>query len=172
MREENPSRVLGWQSGQVGVAKKEVKYGAAADAAYKNLDAVVTDVLNELIDERFADRTDFVVIASRRTVGDKYLRIINTAADKATELEAAGGLSKERTLGGLPVVYVPHMPQDILLITPLKNLSIYYQTGAERRTLIDNPKKDQIESYLSKNIDFNIEEYGAAALVENLKAAD
>lgn len=166
MREENPSRVLGWQSGQVGVAKKEVKYGAAADAAYKNLDAVVTDVLNELIDERFADRTDFVVIASRRTVGDKYLRIINTAADKATELEAAGGLSKERTLGGLPVVYVPHMPQDILLITPLKNLSIYYQTGAERRTLIDNPKKDQIESYLSKNIDFNIEEYGAAALVE------
>ena len=26
MREENPSRVLGWQSGQVGVAKKEVKY--------------------------------------------------------------------------------------------------------------------------------------------------
>ena len=172
MREENPSRVLGWQSGQVGVAKKEVKYGAAADAAYKNLDAVVTDVLNELIDERFADRTDFVVIASRRTVGDKYLRIINTAADKATELEAAGGLSKERTLGGLPVVYVPHMPQDTLLITPLKNLSIYYQTGAERRTLIDNPKKDQIESYLSKNIDFNIEEYGAAALVENLKAAD
>ena len=64
------------------------------------------------------------------------------------------------------------MPQDTLLITPLKNLSIYYQTGAERRTLIDNPKKDQIESYLSKNIDFNIEEYGAAALVENLKAAD
>jgi len=30
-----------------------------------------------------ADRTDFVVLASRRTVGDKYLRIVNASGDKA-----------------------------------------------------------------------------------------
>lgn len=168
MREENPTRVLGWQTGQVGTAKKEVEYGAGA-ADYKNLDAVVTDALNELMDERHADRNDFVVIANRQTVGDKYLRIINAGGDKATELEAGGRLSEKRTLGGLPVLHVPNMPKDTLLITPLKNLSIYYQTGGERRLIRDEPEADRIVSFQSKNIDFIVEEYGAAALIENLK---
>lgn len=161
MREENTTRVMG-KSGQ------KIQYGAGA-AEYKNLDAVVTDVLNELVDERFADRTDFVVLTSRRTVGDKYLRIVNQSADTATELEAGARLNKERTLGGLPVMYVPNMPANTLLITPLSNLSIYYQIGGERRAVVDNPKKDQLESYQSKNIDFVVEEYGAAVLVEHLE---
>ena len=168
MRQENPTRVLGWQAGQVGTTKKEVEYGAGA-ADYKNLDAVVTDALNELMDERHADRNDFVVIANRQTVGDKYLRIINAGGDKATELEASGRLSEKRTLGGLPVLHVPNMPKDTLLITPLKNLSIYYQTGGERRLIRDEPEADRIVSFQSKNIDFIVEEYGAAALIENLK---
>lgn len=168
MREENAARVMGWQSGQVGTTAENVQFGPGA-TDYKNLDAVVTDVLNEMVDERFADRTDFVVLASRRTVGDKYLRIVNASGDKATELESGGRLNKERTLGGLPVLYVPNMPIDTLFITPLSNLSIYYQTGGERRHIKDAPERDQIESYQSKNIDFIVEEYGAAVLVENLK---
>ena len=158
MREENAARVL-------GKASEKVKYGPGA-TEYKNLDAVVTDVLNELMDERFADRSDFVVLASRRTVGDKYLRVVNASGDKATELEAGGRLSEKRTLGGLPVMYVPNMPANTLLITPLSNLSIYYQVSGERRHIKDVPEKDQIECYQSKNIDFIVEEYGAAALVE------
>ena len=163
MREENTTRVMGKSS-------QKIQYGPSAPE-YKNLDAVVTDVMNELVDERFADRTDFVVLASRRTVGDKYLRIVNRSGEAATELEASGRLSKERTLGGLPVMYVPNMPANTLLITPLANLSVYYQIGGERRAVIDNPKKDQLESYQSKNIDFVVEEYGAAVLVEYLEYA-
>ena len=121
-----------------------------------------------MMDERFADRSDFVVLASRRTVGDKYLRIVNKSGDTATEIESGGRLNKERTLGGLPVMYVPNMPQNTLLITPLSNLSIYYQISGERRQIVDNPRKDQLESLQSKNIDFIVEEYGAAVLIENL----
>lgn len=161
MREENAARVL-------GKSTEKVKYGPGA-SEYKNLDAVVTDALNELMDERFADRTDFVVLASRRTVGDKYLRIVNASGDKATEIEAGGRLSEKRTLGGLPVMYVPNMPANTLLITPLANLSIYYQLSGERRHIKDAPEKDQIECYQSKNIDFIVEEYGAAALIEYLE---
>lgn len=161
MREENTARVL-------GSAGQKVKYGPGADE-YKNLDAVVTDVLNELMDERFADRTDFVVLTSRRTVGDKYLRIINESGDKATEIEAGGRLTEKRTVGGLPVLYVPNMPANTMLITPPANLSIYYQLSGERRHIKDVPEKDQIECYQSKNIDFIVEEYGAAALVEHLE---
>nr|WP_314269784.1 P2 family phage major capsid protein [uncultured Kingella sp.] len=168
MREENPTRVLGWQAGQVGQTKQEVQWGSGA-AEYKNLDAVVKDAIDSLMDERFADRSDFVVLASRRTVSDKYLNIINASGNKATEIEAGGRLNQSRTLGGYPVMYVPNMPAATLLITPLKNLSLYYQQSGERRYIADNPKKDQLESYQSKNIDFIVEEYGAAVLVENLK---
>lgn len=163
MREENKARCIG----TAGTSVTAVPYGPGA-TNYKNLDAVVTDALN-IMDERFADRSDFVVLASRRTVGDKYLRIVNKSGDTATEIEAGGRLNKERTLGGLPVMYVPNMPQNTLLITPVSNLSIYYQISGERRLIVDNPRKDQLESLQSKNIDFIVEEYGAAVLIENLK---
>lgn len=162
MREENKARCIG----TAGTSVTSVPYGPGA-TNYKNLDAVVTDALN-IMDERFADRSDFVVLASRRTVGDKYLRIVNKSGETATEIEAGGRLNKERTLGGLPVMYVPNMPQNTLLITPLSNLSIYYQISGERRLIVDNPRKDQLESLQSKNIDFIVEEYGAAVLIENL----
>lgn len=163
MREENKARCIG----TAGTSVTSVPHGPGA-TNYKNLDAVVTDALN-IMDERFADRSDFVVLTSRRTVGDKYLRIVNKSGDTATEIEAGGRLNKERTLGGLPVMYVPNMPQNTLLITPLSNLSIYYQISGERRLIVDNPRKDQLESLQSKNIDFILEEYGAAVLIENLK---
>lgn len=163
MREENKARCIG----TAGTSVTSVPHGPGA-INYKNLDAVVTDALN-IMDERFADRSDFVVLTSRRTVGDKYLRIVNKSGDTATEIEAGGRLNKERTLGGLPVMYVPNMPQNTLLITPLSNLSIYYQISGERRLIVDNPRKDQLESLQSKNIDFIVEEYGAAVLIENLK---
>lgn len=163
MREENKARCIG----TAGTSVTSVPHGPGA-TNYKNLDAVVTDALN-IMDERFADRSDFVVLTSRRTVGDKYLRIVNQSGDTATEIEAGGRLNKERTLGGLPVMYVPNMPQNTLLITPLSNLSIYYQISGERRLIVDNPRKDQLESLQSKNIDFIVEEYGAAVLIENLK---
>ncbi len=163
MREENKARCIG----TAGTSVTSVPHGPGA-TNYKNLDAVVTDALN-IMDERFADRSDFVVLTSRRTVGDKYLRIVNKSGDTATEIEAGGRLNKERTLGGLPVMYVPNMPQNTLLITPLSNLSIYYQISGERRLIVDTPRKDQLESLQSKNIDFILEEYGAAVLIENLK---
>lgn len=163
MREENKARCIG----TAGTSVTSVPHGPGA-TNYKNLDAVVTDALN-IMDERFADRSDFVVLTSRRTVGDKYLRIVNKSGNTATEIEAGGRLNKERTLGGLPVMYVPNMPQNTLLITPLSNLSIYYQISGERRLIVDNPRKDQLESLQSKNIDFIVEEYGAAVLIENLK---
>ena len=168
MRENNAARVMGWQAGQVGKTPQSIKWGSAQSAEYKNLDAVVKDAIDSLIDGRFADRNDFVVLSSRRTVSDKYLNIINASGNKATEIEASGRLNQSRTLGGYPVMYVPNMPANTLLITPLKNLSIYYQTTGERRYIVDNPKKDQLESYQSKNIDYFVEEYGAAVLIENL----
>ena len=42
-----------------------------ATGTYKNLDALVQDVVNELIDEVHQDDTDLVVICGRQLLADK-----------------------------------------------------------------------------------------------------
>jgi hypothetical protein len=54
------------------------------------------------------------------------------------------------------------------LITIPANLSIYYQTGGRRRTIIDNPKKDRIENFESSNDAYVVEDFGAACLLDNV----
>ena len=54
-------------------------------------------------------------------------------------------------------------------MTTFDNLSIYVQEGARRRTVIDNPKRDQIENYESSNEDYYIEDLGLAAMAEKIE---
>ncbi|MBP9527835.1 MAG: P2 family phage major capsid protein, partial [Laribacter sp.] len=49
------------------------------------------------------------------------------------------------------------------------NLSIYWQEGTQRRSVIDNPTRDRIETYQSSNDAFVLEDYGCAALIENIE---
>lgn len=167
LREQNPTRTLGWQSGAVGTTKAAVKYGPAQE--YKSLDAVVLDAVNSLVAEEYADRIDMVAICNRRTLGDKYFTLVNAAADKASEVHATDILASTRRLGGLQAIAVPHFPADTLLITPLANLSIYFHNHGHRRKLADEPEFDRIANYESENLDFVVEEYEAAVLIDNLE---
>ena len=54
----------------------------------------------------------------------------------------------------------------------LSNLSIYFHATGHRRKVADEPEFDRVANYESENIDFVIEELGAAALIENLEKAD
>ena len=72
-------------------------------------------------------------------------------------------------MGNLPVYAVPFFPEDAILVTTFDNLSIYVQEGARRRTVIDNPKRDQIENYESSNEDYYIEDLGLAAMAEKIE---
>ena len=167
LRENNVPRTLGWESGKVGETKAAVKYGPAQE--YNSLDAVVLDAANSLIAEEYADRADMVVICNRRTLGDKYFTLVNAAADKASEVHATDVLASTRRLGGLQAIAVPYFPADTLLITPLANLSIYFHNYGHRRKLADEPEFDRIASYESENIDFVVEEYEAAVLIDNIE---
>lgn len=170
MREQNAPRVMGWQTGAVGTTKAAVKYGAAQE--YKNIDAVVMDAVSNLLAEEFTAREDLVVICHQSTLDDKYFTVVNAAADKATEINASDVVVSQRRLGGLRAVAVPYCPKDTLLITPLANLSIYFHATGHRRKVADEPEFDRVANYESENIDFVIEELGAAALIENLEKAD
>ncbi len=86
-----------------------------------------------------------------------------------TEMLAASIVVSQMRLGELQALSVPFFPENKVLITSLDNLSIYYQEGARRRSVIDNPKRDQIETYESSNDAFVVEDFGKACLVENIE---
>lgn len=170
MREENAARTMGWESGQVGTTKAAVKYGPEQE--YKNLDAMVMDAASSLLAEEFTARQDLVVICNQTTLDDKYFTVVNGSGDKATELNAADVLVSNRRIGGLQAYAVPYCPKDTILITPLANLSIYFHESGHRRKVADEPEFDRVANYESENIDFVIEELGAAALIENIEKVD
>ena len=156
---------------EVAAGSGKIEIGAAVTPAngYKNLDALVFDIVRGL-DPWHQDSTELVAICGRNLLDDKYFTIVNQA-DKNTEMVASDILMSTRRLGGLQAVTVPHFPANSVMVTPLANLSIYYQRSARRRMLIDNPKRDRLENYESSNDAYVIEDFGAAVLAENIELA-
>lgn len=135
---------------------------------YANIDALVYDMVNNMIDPWHQDDTELVVICGRKLLADKYFPIINK--DNApTETMAADMIISQKRIGGLGAVRVPHFPANALLVTRLDNLSLYWQEGGRRRSVIDNPKRDQIENYESSNDAYVVEDYGCTAFAENIE---
>ena len=161
MREENPSRVM-----KSGAAQNKITIGKTGD--YKNIDALVMNIVDEMIDEVHQDNPDLVVMCNRKTVSDKYFPLVNQDQPN-TEKLAADIIISQKRMGNLPVYSVPFFPEGIILVTTFDNLSIYMQEGAMRRTVIDNPKRDQIENYESSNEDYYIEDLGLACMAENIE---
>lgn len=148
-----------------GATPGAVKVGATGD--YKNLDALVMDAVNNLIDPWYQEDTALVCILSRDLLADKYFPLINTTQAPSEQM-AADMLISQKRVGGLQAVRVPFVPANTMVITTLDNLSIYYQDGARRRTVVDNAKRDQIENYESSNDAFVVEDYGRGCVVTNI----
>lgn len=165
MRTYAPARVMA--HGDLDAEHIYVAEEGAAD--YVNLDALVFDAIQNLIHERYRTATDLVVIVGSELVHEKYFKIVSVAGDKATEQVARDVLMSSRQIGGKPTLQVPFFPGDAILVTSLKNLSYYWQIGSARRAVIDNPSMDQIDNFESINDAFMIEEYGKAALLENIR---
>lgn len=161
MREENPSRVM-----KEGAAEGKITIGKIGD--YKNLDALVMQIVDEMIDEVHQDNPDLVVLCNRKTVSDKYFPLVNKDQEN-TEKLAADLIISQKRMGNLPVYAVPFFPEGSILVTTFDNLSIYIQESSRRRTVIDNPKRDQIENYESSNEDYYIEDLGLACMAENIE---
>lgn len=163
IRTTAPARVM-----DEGATAGKVVVGASGD--YKNIDALVYDAYNSLLDPWFRQDPGLVVIVGRALMHDKLFPLVNNN-DAPTERLAADIVISQRRLGGLQAVSVPFFPEHGLLVTRLDNLSIYYQDGARRRAVMDNPKRDRIEHYESSNDAFVVEDYGMCALVENIEIA-
>ena len=161
MRLENPARVMK----EVVDGSGKIQIGAGKD--FENIDALVVSMVNEFIEPWYQEDTDLVVICGRQLLADKYFPIINKT-QAPTEMLAADIVTSQKRIGNLPAVRVPHFPPNGLLVTRLDNLSIYWQEGTRRRTVVDNAKRDRIENYESVNESYVIEDLGCAAMAENI----
>src|SRR5690606_25942634 len=101
--------------------------------------------------------TQLVAIVGRKLMSDKYFPLVNK--DQApTEQMASDIIIGQKRVGNQKAVQVPYFPDNAILITRLDNISVYAQSGTQRRSVIDNPKRDRIETYQSSNDAFELED--------------
>ncbi|NML31795.1 phage major capsid protein, P2 family [Paraburkholderia antibiotica] len=175
-RSENPNLEdvnIGWLQKYRDQAKSQVMsdrivIGAGGD--YKNPDALVHEAVNSLIAPWHADNPELVVLCGRETMLDRYFVVLNDDNRPVDQLAAAMIVSQQR-MGGIGALRVPFMPRGKLFITPTKNLSVYWQIGARRSTIIDNPKRDRYEFFNSSNDAYVVEDYEAGCLIDNIEFA-
>lgn len=139
---------------------------------HKNIDALVMSSINDGLEPWYRTDTDLVVISGRNLVTDKYVGLVNDAANQpASERVAVKTLLQTRQLGNTPTIQVPFFPDNGLLIAKLDLLSRYWQKESRRRTIVDNAKRSRIEDYQSVNEDYVVEDFGGVFFVENITEA-
>jgi P2 family phage major capsid protein len=135
---------------------------------YRNLDALVFDAVHSFLPAWAQGDTGLVAIVGGGLLHDKYFPFVDRE-EKPTEKLALDVILSKRELGGHGAVKVPFVPDNSILITRFDNLSIYEQENTRRRTIVDNAKRDRIETYESVNEAYVVEDYDYALLIENIQ---
>jgi len=162
MRVNNQIRVMDEGSVEAG----KVMVGPGGD--YATLDALVWDAVQSLLPSWAKGRTDLVAITGAALLHDKYFPLINR--DEApTEQVARDLIMSSKRLGGKQAAEVPFFIDHAVFITPLANLSLYYQNGKRRRLIREEPDADRIADYQSSNEGYVVEDYDLACMVENIE---
>jgi P2 family phage major capsid protein len=175
-RTRAPQRVMkdGKTNGKILIDHTKIKddtnkvTGIVGD--YSTLDALVQDVVNSLLDPWFRRLPSLVVILGRNLMADKYFPLLNQLPP--SEQLAADLVISQKRIGGLQGMDVPFFPDNALMVTTLDNLSVYWQNGARRRYVTENPRRNRIENFESSNDAYVVEDFGAGCLVENIELSE
>lgn len=146
----------------------QVTVGATA-TSYKNLDALVKDCVDQLIDPIVRDDSGLRVILGRDLKQSRDFNMVNDN-NTPSEVIAVNSLLMLDKVGGVQIESTPpNFPADAILITPLDNLSIYYQEDSRRRHHKDEPEYSRVAFYESDNEAYVVENYKAGCLIENVE---
>ncbi|NWB91595.1 phage major capsid protein, P2 family [Pseudomonas agarici] len=162
-RNNAPDRVL-----KEGATPGKILIGRGGD--FRNIDALVYDAI-QLLDPWYRRNPGLVVITGRELVHDKFLALVNKDQD-STEVLASDLIISHRRVGGLPLFEVPYIQEGAIMITTFKNLAIYWQIGARRRYLKEEPEWSRVSNFESSNEAYAIEDYGLGCVIENIEVID
>jgi len=149
-----------------GKVAGKVQIGTGGD--YANIDALVYDAIASLLDPWHQNRTDLIVLMGRGLLHDKYFPLINKDQDAQNTL-ATDIIVSQKRVGGLPAAQVPYFPDGKLMVTTFDNLSLYWQEGARRRFVKEEPERNRVTNYESSNDAYVVEDYGLGCVVENIQ---
>ena len=163
VRRNEPARIMGYDSdGEVTDERWQVGEGGN----YGTLDALVFDLITNLMDTWHQGADDLVVMVGRDIWTNHGLTLLSHS-NLPTERNALQTWFAAQTVAGLPCVMPPFIPSRAVVVTSYSNLSIYYQLGTLRRAVLDNPKRDRVEEYRSQNEAYVVEDFGKFAAMRN-----
>lgn len=164
------SKIQAWNSGSqylAGTVNDPVELGGTD---FPNLDTLVHSA-RQILPIYHRNRSDLVALISNNLVASQEeVYYADNASTPTEKLLVNNGLIM-KAYGGMPSIQPPFFPDNSILITPLKNLAVYYQDSSWRRQMIDNPKKNQYEDYNSRNEGYVVEDYEMTALIRSITIA-
>lgn len=163
VRSKEPTRIMGYDS-EGKVTTDTWKVGEGGN--YNALDALVFDMITNLLDTWHQGADDLIVLVGRDIWTSHGMTLLGSS-NLPTERQALNSWFSAKTVAGLPCVMPPFFPARAVVVTSYKNLSIYYQLGTLRRAVIDNPRRDRIEEFRSQNEAYVVEDFGKFAGVRN-----
>lgn len=134
---------------------------------FPTLDSLVHDA-KQRIAPQFRQRPDLVALISDDLLADQDATYYETQGGTPTEKALLRDTKITRAFANLPSMSPAFMPDGCIMVTPLSNLSVYYQETSMRRTQRDNPEQSQVEEFQSMNMGYVVEEELAASFVENV----
>lgn len=144
------------------------------NSQYKHLHALVWDA-KDMMPTWASSDPELVAICGNNLLNSQRFMEINRPLNPAID----GGRSITSDivrdiaqyadmLGGRPAITVPIFPENDIFITPLRNLSIYYQEGGRRRYVREEPDYNRTVDYQSSNEAYVIEDPNFAVAIKNI----
>lgn len=148
----------------IGTVPAPIELGGAA---FPNLDSVIFSAFDKL-QEPFRSEPDLVALVSRNLLSAAEGKYYNIQGNTPTEKQKINTGEVIRTYGGLPVIVPPFLPDGVVLVTSLDNLSIYWQETSWRRLQKDKPEKNRYEDFNSRNEGYVVEQFQKCFYLKNV----
>lgn len=138
-------------------------------ATFDNLDVLAHEA-KQMLPVYHRNRPDLVCLVGDDVLSYQDSTYYETNGNTPTEKAMLSGRIT-RAYAGMPTFRPPFFPDGSLLVTPLRNLSIYYQDSSVRRTQKDKPEKNQVEDFNSVNMGYVVEDEEMTAFIEGIEFA-
>jgi len=136
---------------------------------FKNLD-VLAKAAKDMLPVYHRNRDDLVLLVGNDVMSyqdDVYLELNgNTPTEKAM---LSGRITK--AFAGMPTLTPAFFPDSTIVVTPLRNLSIYYQDSSVRRLQKDKPERNEVQDFNSANQGYVVEDEEMTGLIEGIEYA-
>lgn len=145
-------------------AARSVTLGSAT---FDNLD-VLAKSAKDLLPVYHRERDDLVMLVGSNVLSYQEDTYFETNGNTPTEKAMLSGRIT-RSYASMPTVQPAFFPADSILVTPLSNLSIYYQDSSVRRLQKDKPEKNEVQEFNSVNQGYVVEDEEMTGFVEGIE---